>query len=381
MCTVYRRFVHHFAKIAAPLTSMLKKGEPDRLPELDEDSRSSFEALKTCLISPPILQLPRLGIPYSLDTDASDAQLGCTLLQQHEDGNRYPVGFWSRTLSSAERNYSTTEKECLAIVWAIQTLRPYLERERFTVNTDHHSLRWLMNLADASGRLARWRLRLAEFDFDITYVKGIKNCLADALSRIPSRGGTTMVLAQRSEPFCKEIASHLKKGEGVAQTRLSKFFMNKERVLCRKAHLDGVEQIFVPTTLRERVLYMAHYPAASGHPGGRRLFYTFRQRYCWPSMSVDAYATVRRCSDCAKARIKLRKHNAKLKSFPPIGPLECIAIDILGEIPRTPRGNRYLLVISDCYSKLTRTVPLKRITPRQLLRRSSHTGSSYTEPQ
>ena len=76
---------------------------------------------------------------------------------------------------------------------------------------------------------------------------------------------------------------------------------------------------------------------------------------------MDAYATVRRCSDCAKARIKLRKHNAKLKTFPPMGPLEFIAIEILGELPRTPRGNRYLLVISDRYSKLTRTVPLKKI--------------------
>ena len=189
---MYRRFIDHFAKIAALLTAMLRKGEPDVLPELDEDRITAFSRLKECLVSPPVLQLPRLGLQYSLDTDASDAQLGCTLLQTHEDGHRYPVGYWSRTLSSAESNYSTTEKECLAIVWAIQTLRPYLERERFTVNTDHHPLRWLMNLADASGRLARWRLRLAEYDFDVTYVKGIKNCLADALSRIPSTRGTTV---------------------------------------------------------------------------------------------------------------------------------------------------------------------------------------------
>ena len=140
-----------------------------------------------------------------------------------------------------------------------------------------------------------------------------------------------IVLAQHPDPFCKEIASHLKKGEGMAQIRLSKFFMDKEGVHCRKAHLDGVEQIVVPTTLREQVLYLAHYPAASGHPGGRRLFYALRQRYYWPSMSVDAYATVRKSSDCAKARSKLREHNAKLKTFPPMGPLEFIATEILGK--------------------------------------------------
>ena len=196
MCNVYRRFVDHFAKKAAPLTAMLREGEPDVLPDLGQEQTTAFNKLKECLISPPVLKLLRLGRPYSLDTAASDAQLGCTVRQTHEDGHRYPVGYWSRTLSSAERNYSTTEKECLPIVWAVQTLHAYLKRERFTVNTDHHSLRWLMNLADASGRLARWRLRLAEYDFDFTYVKGIKNCLADALSRIPSTGGTTVPIEE-----------------------------------------------------------------------------------------------------------------------------------------------------------------------------------------
>ena len=103
ICNVYRRFVDHFAKIAAPLTSMLQKGQSDLLPDLDEERRSAFETVKTCLISPPVLRLSRLELPYYLDTDASDAQLGCTLLQQHEDGNRYPIGFWSRTLLSEER--------------------------------------------------------------------------------------------------------------------------------------------------------------------------------------------------------------------------------------------------------------------------------------
>ena len=108
MCNVYRRFVDHCAKIEAPLTAMLRKGEPDVLPELNDEHITTFNKLKECLVSPPVLKLPRLELHYLLDTDASDAQLGCILLQTHEDGHRYPVGYWSRTLSSAERNYSTT---------------------------------------------------------------------------------------------------------------------------------------------------------------------------------------------------------------------------------------------------------------------------------
>jgi RNase H-like domain found in reverse transcriptase len=95
------------------------------------------------------------------------------------------LGYGYRTLSAAERNYSTTEKECLAIVWAVTHLRPYLERTEFTVLTDHHALRWVMNLFDALERLARWRLQLAEFIFTEKYHPGAAHCAADAMSRLP----------------------------------------------------------------------------------------------------------------------------------------------------------------------------------------------------
>jgi hypothetical protein len=94
-------------------------------------------------------------------------------------------------LNQAERNYSTPEKECLAMVWAILLLRPYLERQRFTIRTDQVALKWLLSLKDPSGSLARWRLRLSEFDFTIQYRPGIKNSLADGCSRIRSTGGDT----------------------------------------------------------------------------------------------------------------------------------------------------------------------------------------------
>lgn len=79
-------------------------------------------------------------------------------------------------------------------------------------------------------------------------------------------------------------------------------------------------------------------------------------------MGLDTYAVVRGCPDCASARIKFRKHNSEMKLFPPSAPLEYVAIDILGELPKTKRKNKYLLIISDRFSKLVRTVPMKRIT-------------------
>ena len=102
------------------------------------------------------------------------------------------VGFWSRSVTPAEKNYSTGEQKCLAIVWAVQLLRPYLEHTHFDLYTDHIALRWIMNMTDASSRLARWRLRLLEFDFTVQYKKGAKDTIADCISRLPTYGKTAI---------------------------------------------------------------------------------------------------------------------------------------------------------------------------------------------
>ena len=107
-------------------------------------------------------------------------------MQIYPDGTSRPIGFWSRSLTPAEKNYSTGERECIAIVWAVQLLRPYLERTHFDLYTDHIALRWIMNMTDASSRLTRWRLRLLEFDFTVQYKKSAKNTIVDCISRLPT---------------------------------------------------------------------------------------------------------------------------------------------------------------------------------------------------
>ena len=116
MCNVYRRFVQNFARIAAPLNQKLTKGMPFEFGLLTDTEYQAFEILKNKLMIPPILALPRHGYKYTLDTDACEYQVGCTLLQEQPSGDKHPVGYWSRSWTSAERNYSTTERECLAIV-------------------------------------------------------------------------------------------------------------------------------------------------------------------------------------------------------------------------------------------------------------------------
>jgi RNase H-like domain found in reverse transcriptase len=124
---VYRKFVSGFARIAAPLTDMLRKGEPDIFDQLTEAQARAFRQLKNALINPIILTLPREGAPCTLDVDACDSKLGACLQQEQPDGTLAPCGFYSRTLNHAEKKYSTPEKEFLAMVWAILLLRPNLE--------------------------------------------------------------------------------------------------------------------------------------------------------------------------------------------------------------------------------------------------------------
>ena len=181
----------NFTKIAHSLTELLKKGQTSELDPPTTEQLTAFEELKKKLLNPPVLCLPWYGKPYVLDVDASNYQLGCALLQEQDDGKLRPVGYWSRTLAQAEKNYSASERECLGVVWSVLHLRPYLEGTRFTVRTDHHALNWLLQSTSIEGRLARWRLRLAEYDFYIQYSPGIKHQVPDALSRVSTKGVDT----------------------------------------------------------------------------------------------------------------------------------------------------------------------------------------------
>lgn len=98
--------------------------------------------------------------------------------------NGHPCLFISRTLNQAEENYTTSEKELLAIVWAVKRLRQYLLGKKFTIQTDHKALIWLHNVKDPSSRLLRWRLRLEQYKYEVQYVKGKENKAADCLSRL-----------------------------------------------------------------------------------------------------------------------------------------------------------------------------------------------------
>ena len=166
-------------------------------------------------------------------------------------------------------------------------------------------------------------------------------------------------VCQQQDALCSDIRRRLNRGEVLP------FGFNEDGLLCRTVQH---EQIVIPHALKARVLHIYHYARLAGHPGGRKLYNTIKRDMYWPAMAIDCYATVRRCSTCAKNRIKLRKNVSTLQLFPATAPLEALAIDIMGELVRTARENRYLLVITDRFTKLTKTVPLKGVSAAEISR-------------
>lgn len=175
----YRKFVPNFANKAYPLNGLCRKNITFKW---DENCQNSFDTLKQCIISHPILQYPNFSETnqFLLQTDASGYALGAVLCNM--DGR--PVAYASRSLNTAEKRYPTIEKELLAIVWAVKHFRPYLYGRKFKIQTDHKPLVYLFGMKDPSSRLMKFRMILEEYDFIVEYVKGKDNAPADALSRI-----------------------------------------------------------------------------------------------------------------------------------------------------------------------------------------------------
>ncbi|KAM1972666.1 hypothetical protein ACFX16_019455 [Malus domestica] len=174
----YRRFIKDFSKIAQPLCRLLQK---EVAFEFTKECTASFNQLKELLTTAPIIVRPDWSLPFELMCDASDYALGA-VLGQRKDKKPHVIYYASRTLNDAQLNYSTTEKELLAVVFALDKFRSYLIGTKVIVFTDHAALKYLLTKKEAKPRLIRWMLLLQEFDIEIRDKKGSENVVADHLS-------------------------------------------------------------------------------------------------------------------------------------------------------------------------------------------------------
>ncbi|KAM1376190.1 hypothetical protein ACFX2F_037958 [Malus domestica] len=218
----YRRFIKNFSMITRPLCNLLAK---DVAFHFDTACMDAFKTLKQELTSAPIIMAPDWSLPFELMCDASDYAIGAVLGQRV---NKLPhvIYYASRTLNDAQLNYSTTEKELLAIVFALEKFRSYLVGSKVIVFSDHAALRYLMTKKDAKPRLIRWILLLQEFDLEVRDKKGSDNVVADHLSRLNENHGVAqplplnesfpdeqLLVVQEKEPWCQKMGNISRRNE------------------------------------------------------------------------------------------------------------------------------------------------------------------------
>ena len=179
LLSYYRAFIPGFSKKAEPLTKLLRGKEPF---VWSEDQQLAFDELKSCLLAPPILRFPSFDKPFFIATNASDTGLGSALLQE-VGGKLMPISYASRTLNKAERNYSVTKREALAVVWALHHYKYLVLGYQIIIITDHKPLLAIFRKEPPDALMSRWMVLIQEFSPHIRHIPGRANTSADSLSR------------------------------------------------------------------------------------------------------------------------------------------------------------------------------------------------------
>ncbi|GFW01229.1 retrovirus-related Pol polyprotein from transposon 412 [Trichonephila clavipes] len=403
LCTYYRKFVKGFSNIARPLHKLTESKQKFQWTKECEDS---FLQLKEALTSSPILIYPQPDKPFILDTDASNESVGA-VLSQEIDGQERVVAYWSKCLSKPERNYCVTRKELLAIVKAIEHFHHYLYGQKFLLRTDHASLTWLMNFRNTEGQVARWIQRLNEYYFDIRHRKGSSHGNADALSRRPcpencrhcSRVETKYDYAirqittstatppdpwsdekvredQMADPDIKPLIEFMESSSNKpswqdisAYSPTTKQYWAlwnslhlRNGVLYRKFESEDGKtfrwQLVLPRSRIPEVLKELHGSPTGGHFGVMKTLHRVRERFFWGKVRADVEQWCKSCDACSARKGPKIRSRGKLHRYNVGAPFERIAFDILGPLPRTASGNKYLLVVMDYFTKWPEVYPI-----------------------
>lgn len=392
LCSYYRRFVKNFSDIAKPLHQLT---EEKRQFNWDEQCAAAFSDLKQRLCETPILGYPDSENEFVVDTDASNTGIG-GVLSQRKGEHEVVIAYFSKSLSKPERNYCVTRRELLAVVKTLQHFSKYLLGRKFRIRTDHAALKWLLEFKNPEGQVARWIEQLQEYDFVIEHRSGKSHGNADALSRRPCPDDCKHCLRQEDKDCVKMLrtdtvneewsddvmqeaqqedrdiqpiydwisagASKPKWCEVAPMSTVTKSYWAQweslvmhNRVLCRKwesvngkdAHL----QVVVPRKRVSDVLRFFHDGASGGHLGVKRTLMKIRQRFYWINCREDVEAWCRRCTSCSSVKGPHTRSRGALKVYNVGAPWERIALDVAGPFPTSDRGNKYILVVMDYFTK------------------------------
>lgn len=361
----YRRFIPNFSAIAGPLNKLTSQGKTAPPFSWSPAADEAFNKLKSCLISAPILSCPDYAKAFEVHTDASDYGIGAVLTQTL-GGTEKVIAYMSKSLSPQERNYSATEREALAVLTAIEHWRCYLENGvKFTVFTDHSSLKWFLNLNNPTGRLARWGVRLSAYNFDIKHRRGADNIVPDSLSRaVPISAIDAPVSSQTKDSWYLNLFNGCQK----SPTSFLNYRVESNKLFRFMKSLNPLTREFmwkevIPHENRQEIIRQNHSEPTAGHLGIFKTHKRLSLNYFWPGMLQDVTNFVTNCDACLAHK---HPNHATLGTMGRpkdcSRPFQMISMDLVGPLPVSRKQNTFLLVITCCFSKYCVLFPIRRAT-------------------
>ena len=391
LMSYFRSFVPNFSMLAEPLNKLLRKGFPYQWTITQEDS---FNKLKQCLLRPPVLKYPNFDKEFYVATDASSQGIGAALLQEYE-GRLHPISYASKSLSKSERNYSTTKREALAVVWGLRQFKYIILGYDIIVLTDHKPLLALFQKEPMDALMARWMLRVQNFVPLVKHLPGKQNILADLLSRgctindlenateaevkietvalVIARDPTTQLWInspwddltlskyQEKDPFFGSILGSLKSGTAPKKVidDFSSYYL-QGNVLYKVVNTERLGEqvrhsvICVPDHYLTEACKIVH--VHSGHAAFDRSLKAAVKLIYNPRLEEVMRNLVKHCDVCVVQKSRLVPQ--PLGRVPiPDEPFEVISMDFLGPLDVGADGNRYVLVITDYLTRYLIAVP------------------------
>ena len=374
LASYYRKFIKDFAKIAVPLHELLKCSDSTARQELhrkvtwNAQCRLAFDTIKCIMSSSPVLVQPVLNRSFVIETDASDWALGCVLLQEDVLGKMHPVAYDGRKFQGAELNYSVQDKELLAIKHALRLWRNYIENgTRTKVITDHSSLVYLQTTKEPSRRLERWIAEFGDYDLDIQYRKGSEAIVPDAISRRPDfiplkrrKGGLLNAMTEEREfEWYDALVKFL--DEGVLPSDIALASQVKRDAESTHFHVDSrsmglrllrvTPEGDVPVLCRhERQDFLNQIHKEYGHVGHPSLTRLVQPRAWWRGLTKDCEWFSKNCPACCVVQPQATGQDKEYRhvlSHPSTQPFDRWGIDLIGILPETPNGNRWIITAID----------------------------------
>ncbi|KAL4323400.1 hypothetical protein GQ457_11G026390 [Hibiscus cannabinus] len=339
----YRRFIEDFSKITKPLCSLLEQGRPF---EFNEDCTKAFNLLKQKLVTAPIVEPPDWKLPFELMCDASDYAVGA-VLGQRKGKIFHPTYYASKTLNDAQVNYTTTEKEMLAVIFAFDKFRSYLIGTKVIVHTDHSAIKYLLSKKDAKPRLIRWILLLQEFDIEIIDRKGTENQVADHLSRLENKDIADTAdeiqeaedLAEKSTPWYADFVNYIVSGILPHQLNYQgrkRFRHNAKGYFWDEPYLfkqcaDQIIRRCIPEEEQQMILEQCHSAPYGGHFGGNRTAAKVLQSgFYWPTLHKDAQLFCQQCDRCQRTGNISKRNEMPLQNILEVELFDVWGIDLWG---------------------------------------------------